>query len=173
MDRLAKGTLKLIGARYDFVCGTFQTWNAWQLKSSENCGKMCLYIQCSVRIQWCACFKLNSNKYNGGTCTKYSAVCIRYLRSAPITWDMSHIMWIILAAVDITIRAGDGNLAYGRYEKGKDERFRVEFRNSERVWFLGWSISERLGIEINFCAGPFWSSFYMYMNPQFSASVVG
>ncbi|CAD6237750.1 unnamed protein product [Miscanthus lutarioriparius] len=28
MDRLAKGTLKLIGARYDFVCGTFQTWNA-------------------------------------------------------------------------------------------------------------------------------------------------
>jgi len=90
MDRLAKGTLKLIGARYDFVCGTFQTWNAWQLKSSENCGKMCLYIQCSVRIQWCACFKLNSNKYNGGTCTKYSAVCIRYLRSAPITWDMSH-----------------------------------------------------------------------------------
>ena len=24
--RLAKGTLKLIGARYDFVHGTFQTW---------------------------------------------------------------------------------------------------------------------------------------------------
>nr|AYJ71799.1 beta-carbonic anhydrase 2P2 [Garnotia stricta var. longiseta] len=27
MDRLAKGTLVLIGARYDFLCGSFQTWN--------------------------------------------------------------------------------------------------------------------------------------------------
>nr|AYJ71798.1 beta-carbonic anhydrase 2P2 [Chandrasekharania keralensis] len=28
VDRLAKGTLELIGARYDFVCGSFQTWHA-------------------------------------------------------------------------------------------------------------------------------------------------
>nr|AYJ71800.1 beta-carbonic anhydrase 2P2 [Jansenella griffithiana] len=28
VDRLAEGTLELIGARYDFVCGSFQTWHA-------------------------------------------------------------------------------------------------------------------------------------------------
>nr|BAK05734.1 predicted protein [Hordeum vulgare subsp. vulgare] len=27
-DRLNKGALNLIGARYDFVCGSFETWNA-------------------------------------------------------------------------------------------------------------------------------------------------
>ena len=27
-DRLNKGTLNLIGARYDFVHGSFETWNA-------------------------------------------------------------------------------------------------------------------------------------------------
>jgi len=31
-DKLTNGSLKLIGARYDFVHGTFQTWHAWQLK---------------------------------------------------------------------------------------------------------------------------------------------
>jgi len=27
-DKLANGSLKLIGARYDFVHGSFQTWHA-------------------------------------------------------------------------------------------------------------------------------------------------
>lgn len=75
--------------------------------------------------------KLDRNKYNGGACTQYSAVCIRYLRVHQFP-ETSHANYFSCCrSVDIAIRAGDGNLHMADYEKGKDQRTKGS------AWSLG------------------------------------